>query len=433
MTKKDYFAMVSAMSTEDREKLYGTANLDLAAQKAAYRDTHGYAEGEEPKKKPTIKAPAKKVAAALAKPKSTTQPFQTDIPKDEYKRLGETVDNLTPEALKSLVSTIPNGNKYLDKNGEPKVDAIRKGVSDGVVGPLTNAVYAASKSIGNIPYPKLSGLEKGAVNSFNVLAGLSPTFPVEGNPPAFNPADLDFKNQLAYDHQANAPAAVPPANDGVSNGVNDGVNNGVKRNYDGILQDATSGLRALGAAYMAKDGLPSWRPTEDYYRNYGDIKTRSNMGLSAEAKTYAEGMRNRAFSAGAAQIGSLAGGGSSAAALGALSGLNENRFNSVNQGMLMDEAQRTLNQDKFTQAVGQDQNIDRMMYQDRYGQDMYKQQAASAAVAANLQNIQDRRDYDNTYGDGSNYQKMMDAKLQQANLSNLAYKKFLQNQGLGGN
>ena len=56
--------------------------------------------------------------------------------------------------------------------------------------------------------------------------------------------------------------------------------------------------------------------------------------------------------------------------------------------------------------------------------------SANAAVAANLQNIQDRRDYDKTYGDGSNYQKMMDAKLQQANLSNLAYKKFLQTQGL---
>ena len=237
---------------------------------------------------------------------------------------------------------------------------------------------------------------------------------------------------MAYDYQSNAPAAVPPVS-GAANVPPPVVSATPKTNYDGILQDATSGLRALGAAYMAKDGLPSWRPTEDYYRNYGDIKTRSNMGLSAEAKTYAEGMRNRAFSAGAAQIGSLAGGGSSAAALGALSGLNENRFNSVNQGMLMDEAQRTLNQDKFTQAVGQDQNIDRMMYQDRYQQDMYKQQAANAAVAANLQNIQDRRDYDKTYGDGSNYQKMMDAKLQQANLSNLAYKKFLQNQGLGGN
>jgi len=419
MGKKDYFAMVSAMSTEDREKLYGTANLDLAAQKAAYRDTHGYAEGEEPKKKPTIKAPVKKVAKS--------KPTQNTIPKDEYKRLGETVANLTPEALKSLVSTIPNGNKYLDKNGEPKVDAIQKGISDGVVGPLTNAVYAASKSIGKIP--SSGGLTQGEVNSFNVLAGLSPTFPVDGNPPAFNPSDLDFKNQLAYDYQANAPAAVPPVS-GATNVPPPVVSATPKTNYDGILQDATSGLRALGAAYMAKDGLPSWRPTEDYYRNYGDIKTRSNMGLSAEAKTYAEGMRNRAFSAGAAQIGSLAGGGSSAAALGALSGLNENRFNSVNQGMLMDEAQRTLNQDKFTQAVGQDQNIDRMMYQDRYQQDMYKQQAANAAVAANLQNIQDRRDYDKTYGDGSNYQKMMDAKLQQANLSNLAYKKFLQTQGL---
>lgn len=420
MGKKDYFAIVSAMSTEDREKLYGTANLDLAAQKAAYRDTHGYADGEEPKK-PTIKAPVKKVAASLAKPK----PTQNIIPKDEYKRLVETVDNLSDDALMSMGLD----KKYI-KNGKPNREAIQRSVSDGVVGPLTNAVYAASKSIGKIP--SSGGLTQGEVNSFNVLAGLSPTFPVEGNPPAFNPADLDFKNQLAYDYQSNAPAAVPPVS-GAANVPPPVVSATPKTNYDGILQDATSGLRALGAAYMAKDGLPSWRPTEDYYRNYGDIKTRSNMGLSAEAKTYAEGMRNRAFSAGAAQIGSLAGGGSSAAALGALSGLNENRFNSVNQGMLMDEAQRTLNQDKFTQAVGQDQNIDRMMYQDRYQQDMYKQQAANAAVAANLQNIQDRRDYDKTYGDGSNYQKMMDAKLQQANLSNLAYKKFLQNQGLGGN
>ena len=208
--------------------------------------------------------------------------------------------------------------------------------------------------------------------------------------------------------------------------------NATPKNYDGVLSDATSGLRALGAAYLAKDGLPSWRPTDDYYKNYGDLKTRSNMGLSSEAKTYAEGMRNRAFSAGASQIGSIAGGGSSAAALGALSGLNESRFDSVNRSMLMDEAQRTLNQDKFTQAVGQDQNIDRMMYGDAYNQDMYKQQAANAAIAANLQNIEDRKDYEKTFGQGSNYEKMMNLKVEQSQLSNLAYRKFLQNQGLGG-
>ena len=394
MAKKDYFAIVSAMSIEDREKLYGTANLDLAAQKAAYRDTHGYADGEEPKK-PSAKAPAKKVV----KPK----PTKNIIPKDEYKRLGETVDNLSDEALMSMGLD----KKYI-KNGKPNREAIQRSVSDGVVGPMTQAIYDISKRpfVSESPYLPTS-VDKQAVNQFS--AGMNGITPFSSNllpvkDPSINPQRVDA--------------------------VSDAVNDAPKRNYDGILQDATSGLRALGAAYMAKDGLPSWRPTEDYYRNYGDIKTRSNMGLSAEAKTYAEGMRNRAFSAGAAQIGSLAGGGSSAAALGALSGLNENRFNSVNQGMLMDEAQRTLNQDKFTQAVGQDQNIDRMMYQDRYQQDMYKQQAANAAVAANLQNIQDRRDYDKTYGDGSNYQKMMDAKLQQANLSNLAYKKFLQTQGL---
>lgn len=331
------------------------------------------------------------------------KPTQNAIPKDEYKRLVETVDNLSDEALMSMGLD----KKYI-KNGKPNREAIQRSVSDGVVGPMTQAIYDISKRpfVSESPYLPTS-VDKQAVNQFSLgINGIAP-----------------FASNLLPTKE---PSINPQRVDGV-------VNTPQKRNYDGIFQDATSGLRALGAAYMAKDGLPSWRPTEDYYRNYGDIKTRSNMGLSAEAKTYAEGMRNRAFSAGAAQIGSLAGGGSSAAALGALSGLNENRFNSVNQGMLMDEAQRTLNQDKFTQAVGQDQNIDRMMYGDAYSQDMYKQQAANAAVAANLQNIQDRRDYDKTYGEGSNYEKMMSAKLEQANLSNLAYRKFLQNQGLSGN
>lgn len=321
------------------------------------------------------------------------------IPKNEYKRLGETVDSLSDEALLSLGLD----KKYI-KNGKPNREAIQAAVSDGVIGPLTKAIYDISKRPAMSESPYLpTAIDKQAVNAFSM--GMN---------------GVPFTNNLL---KTEAPTINPQRVDAV-NPVTP------KTNYDGLLSDATSGLRALGASYMAKDGLPSWRPTDDYYKNYGDIKTRSNMGLSAEAKTYAEGMRNRAFSAGAAQIGSLAGGGSSAAALGALSGLNESRFDSVNRSMLMDEAQRTLNQDKFTQAVGQDQNIDRMMFQDQYQQDMYKQQAANAAVAANLQNIQERRDFEQSYGPNSTYQKMMDARLQETQLKNIAYAKYLKDNGV---
>lgn len=332
------------------------------------------------------------------------KPTQNDIPKDEYRRLGETVDSLSDEALMSMGLD----KKYI-KNGKPNREAIQRGVSDGVVGPLTQAIYDISKRPNFSESPYLpTGVDKMAVNQFS--AGMNGITPFASN-------------LLATKEPSINPQRVDDTSDAV---------NATPKNYDGVLSDATSGLRALGAAYLAKDGLPSWRPTDDYYKNYGDLKTRSNMGLSSEAKTYAEGMRNRAFSAGASQIGSIAGGGSSAAALGALSGLNESRFDSVNRSMLMDEAQRTLNQDKFTQAVGQDQNIDRMMYGDAYNQDMYKQQAANAAIAANLQNIEDRKDYEKTFGQGSNYEKMMNLKVEQSQLSNLAYRKFLQNQGLGG-
>lgn len=122
------------------------------------------------KSSPTNAAPTtpKQVAAALAK-KGTTNVAINPIPADEYRRLPEFVDSLTPEALKSLVSTIPNGAKYLKKDGTVNLNAIHKGISDGDVGPLTKAVYDISKRpvMSESPYLP-TAIDKQAVNAFSM-------------------------------------------------------------------------------------------------------------------------------------------------------------------------------------------------------------------------------------------------------------------------
>ncbi len=239
------------------------------------------------------------------------------------------------------------------------------------------------------------------------------------------PTTKDFRpTSLVPDSELATAPELPVSTTSTSVATNDNLVNSsadATKNQDvGVLSsNLMSGFRAISAGLLARDGVPKWEEPENYKKNLQKLNELSNMGLSAETKSLAEYTRDRQYARGLSAIKAI-GGGSSGAMIGALSSLNESAFNSGLNTILADGQARRYNMSNYTSALNNYVNIDRMKFTDEFGIASAKQNAAASVIQANMKDIQDRNDFEATYGRNSTWQRLMDAKLKRENLLNKA-------------
>lgn len=180
------------------------------------------------------------------------------------------------------------------------------------------------------------------------------------------------------------------------------------------------GMGLLGAS----EQLPEYQIPKEFvdYKNYA--KEMSDQGLTAEelAKAYQD--TERAYAYDTKAIRDMSGGrpGLALANLGRATDALGQRYGAINAA---DAAMRRENRLQYGSVLGTYLGLDRTMFEDRRQIAMMNKEAGANLAADALSNIDERREYNRSYGNGSIYEQYMQQLNEGVGLQNdiLRYQK----------
>lgn len=158
----------------------------------------------------------------------------------------------------------------------------------------------------------------------------------------------------------------------------------------------------------ANERLPAFSKSANWNDYLSRLKSLSETGLTANESAKLHLDSDRTYASDVSNIYN-ASGGNPAAVLGNLGRAATTKYgNDLNIGVVDDEA-RTRNLDNYGRYLGEDVNLDRMIFADRYNNTLRNKQAGANLAGAGLQNIMGQATNDKLYGPNSKYAEYMDA------------------------
>jgi predicted negative regulator of RcsB-dependent stress response len=169
----------------------------------------------------------------------------------------------------------------------------------------------------------------------------------------------------------------------------------------GYLSDAG---RAIMGMYGASKEVPKYEMSaimEDYVNRTRGL---ADMGLTPEERDYRNRQSERGYAYDVSNIRRLSGGsaGVALANLGRAAGTLQSQYS---QTAAIDEATRRQNLDRYGRAAGAVEQVNRQQYEDNLSQVMLTKQAGAGLAQSAIQNALNRKQYNETYGPGSMYDR----------------------------
>lgn len=200
-----------------------------------------------------------------------------------------------------------------------------------------------------------------------------------------------------------------------------------KQGFDwkGTLGDAAAtgfDLYRLGAGLEAtRQPIPEFHKSAAWIDLVNRMHQQSLSGLTpAETALYSQSA-DRQYGADVANIYNLSGG-NAGLALANLGRANMNRYQSGLQLAALDRNAMNQNLAQYGSILGQDVNLDRMIFGDKYNIAMMNKQAGAQLANDAIKNMFERGNYNQEYGRGSLYNQLQLAQLAQMNEATQAIK-----------
>lgn len=334
----------------------------------------------------------------------------------------EDLDKILDESLPKLFSDYETASHLFQGT-----DAVKNAVTDQKrnAGDIANA---AVTGIGGDP--NLTQTQGGNTNSgYSSSVGYSYRGgATSGNKPAADPLDMKFNNDGSVTYtgrnnpidsaglkkQIDADSALLSQLKNTNYQSAPGSDYQPKADVGGYLMDiGRAGLGLKGAM----GNVPEYNPSQMFTTAMNESEQRRNMGLSAQETSEARHMAERGYGYDVKNIANLSGG-SAGVALGNLGRANTQLQDQYGNIASADQQARRMNRNQFYNAANQVENVNQYKFGVDYQNAMMNKQAGSALVNDALSNIRNRRQYDNTYGKGSQYAGYMDELIKGKNQEN---------------
>ena len=181
------------------------------------------------------------------------------------------------------------------------------------------------------------------------------------------------------------------------------------RDAGGYLMDASK--VALGA-FGASKPLESYKPSSEFNQMVSESTQRRDLGMSPEARSMHTDASDRIYNYDVKNIRNMSGG-SGGAALANLGGASDRYYGAQNQMAALDEQIKLENRGQFYNSAINAENVHRQQFQDQREIDIANKQAAGGLMADAMDNIVQRKEYEDTYGDPDSpyYQYMKELTL----------------------
>lgn len=167
----------------------------------------------------------------------------------------------------------------------------------------------------------------------------------------------------------------------------------------------------IGAIGASKD-LPEYQVPDAWKKYVNKIRQMQDEGLSPEERAYANNNLLRNYAYGIQSIRNQSDVSSSGAALGALVGLGGNMQDAVLKVLNADVEKRNRNLNNYGNVLQRDMEINTFNYQQKYQEAAASRNAYAQLAHAGAQQLEDRKQYNQSYGKGSKYDQLMDAYIQ---------------------
>ena len=178
-------------------------------------------------------------------------------------------------------------------------------------------------------------------------------------------------------------------------------------NLLGNIADVGKGI--LGVAGAMQD-VPEYQRGDMFKESMDDARRMKDMGLSEQEKGFMKQNAERAYGFATANLRGLSGG-SAAAALGGSGEAQRILQGNYGEMAVMDQGIRRQNRTAFAQAAVQDEVINRKIFEDKMNQ-VSANKAEGAALARDAYtNMNERAQFNQQYGKGSQYQQYMNEQI----------------------
>lgn len=192
-----------------------------------------------------------------------------------------------------------------------------------------------------------------------------------------------------------------------------------KEEMTGFLQGALSAgnaydLLKIGVGLNdAQKDLPEYEIPEAWQQYTDTLETMANEGLTEAERSLYEGQSERtyAYDIEAVERGA---GGSAARYLGNAGAAAQRKYKSDRKLAEIEARERDRDLQQYGQALQVTNEMDRMKFQDDYREKMLTKKSGAQLAQSGFQGMIDRAQFNKTYGEGSEYDKLMELKTEQA-------------------
>ena len=165
------------------------------------------------------------------------------------------------------------------------------------------------------------------------------------------------------------------------------------RDVGGYIGDI--GKTVVGAIGASKK-LDDYEPSSDFNTMMDESRNRRNLGLSQADRTQSASAMDRAYNYDVSNIRSMAGG-SGGAALANLGGAANRYYGAQNQLTSLDQQLKQQNRQQFYQSAMAGEQVNQFGFQEKRGREMLSKQAAGNLMSSSMENIRQRKEYEDTY------------------------------------
>jgi hypothetical protein len=165
------------------------------------------------------------------------------------------------------------------------------------------------------------------------------------------------------------------------------------RDYAGYLGDI--GKTVIGAIGASKK-LEDYDPSSDFKTMITESRDRRNLGLSQADRAQSYAAMDRAYNYDVTNIRNMSGG-SGGAALANLGGAANRFYGAQNQLTALDQQLKMQNRQQFNQAAMAGEQVNQFGFQEKRGREMLNKQAAAGLMQSSMENIRQRKEYEDTY------------------------------------
>lgn len=236
-------------------------------------------------------------------------------------------------------------------------------------------------------------------------------------PPAYYPSNKDWggdypgANPFSFENGSSSPTVVGGMNNEPFNPATSGQSWGSKLFPNGVTGDD---LFNLGKTALGIYGAVQPIPTDSKSNAWNDYLQRSaiqsHQGLTPEELSFAT-RRGQGIYANDLEAIRAGSGGNASTYLGNAGRAADSLYGNRAEIAVADANARRLNFEKYGQVLGQDNQLNRQLFLDKLNYATENKKSGAALASDALYNLHNQGMYNKQYGEGSPYQKWIQAQI----------------------